>query len=49
MVFDGTATGIKRREASNAVGEEQWYNLAGQRVMQPAKGLYIKNGKKVVK
>jgi len=25
-----------------------FYNLAGQRVAQPAKGLYIVNGKKVI-
>ena len=25
-----------------------YYNLAGQRVAQPTKGLYIVNGKKVV-
>ena len=26
----------------------QWFNLAGQRVVQPKKGLYIQNGKKVI-
>ena len=26
----------------------EFYNLAGQRVAQPTKGLYIVNGKKVV-
>ena len=49
MVFEDVTTGIKRREALNAEGEEQWYNLAGQRVAVPQKGLYIKNGKKIVK
>ena len=49
MVFEDVTTGIKRHEALNAEGEEQWYNLAGQRVAVPEKGLYIKNGKKIVK
>ena len=29
-------------------GEGEWYTLQGQRVAKPAKGLYIRNGKKVV-
>ena len=29
-------------------GEGEWYNLQGQRVSKPGKGLYIRNGKKVV-
>jgi len=29
-------------------GEGAWYTLQGQRVAKPGKGLYIKNGKKVV-
>ncbi len=28
--------------------EGQWYDLQGRRVMQPQKGIYIRNGKKVV-
>jgi hypothetical protein len=44
---DSEITGIK------AIDNGQWtmdnyYNLAGQRVAQPTKGLYIVNGKKVV-
>ena len=27
---------------------EEWYTLQGQRVAKPGKGLYIRNGKKVV-
>ncbi len=43
---DGT-TGIK--EVKNGEMEcEKYYNLQGQRVNLPTKGLYIKNGKKVV-
>ena len=29
-------------------GEGEWYTLQGQRVAKPGKGLYIRNGKKVV-
>ena len=43
---DGT-TGISRL-ASEVVGDV-WYNLSGQRIDTPTKkGLYIKNGKKVI-
>ena len=43
------ATGITsaKREPTTANGE--YYNLAGQKVMNPTKGLYIVNGKKVLK
>ena len=30
-------------------GEGPWYNLAGQRVAQPTMGIFVKNGKKVIK
>lgn len=44
---DGTTTGIKAVENSqSAFGE--FYNLKGQRVTAPQKGLYIVNGKKVM-
>ena len=43
---EGT-TGIS--EAQQRVGEQDvYYNLQGQRVDNPSKGLYIRNGKKVV-
>jgi len=47
VIFDGETTGINNVESSmqNAGG---YYNLNGQRVAQPTKGLYIVNGKKVV-
>ena len=44
--FGGDATGINELKAVEAKGE--FFNLAGQRVAQPAKGLYIANGKKVI-
>ena len=43
---DGDVTGIESVKAAEAKGE--FFNLAGQRVAQPAKGLYIVNGKKVI-
>ena len=44
---EGDVTAINKVEAAKQnVGE--FYNLAGQRVAQPTKGLYITNGKKVI-
>ena len=40
-------TGINNVESSK-LNVEGFYNLAGQRVAQPTKGLYIVNGKKVI-
>ena len=45
--LEGETTGInavKQEVKTNGV----FFNLAGQRVAQPAKGLYIVNGKKVI-
>lgn len=43
---DGT-TGISR--VASEVGNDVWYNMSGQRIDTPTKkGLYIKNGKKVI-
>ncbi len=44
---DGT-TGIKSLAPALSEGEGEWYTLQGQPVVKPGKGLYIKNGKKVV-
>ena len=46
-IFDGDATGIKTVEGSQ-LKAENFYNLSGQRISQPTKGLYIVGGKKVV-
>lgn len=35
---------VKKNEAA----DPYWYNLAGQRVTKPQRGIYIHNGKKVV-
>jgi hypothetical protein len=45
--FGGAATGINDVRSKKADRGEV-YNLAGQRVAQPTKGLYIVNGKKVI-
>lgn len=48
VAFDGETTGITN--VNGNVNDNRWYNLNGQRVGKPAqKGLYIVNGKKVVK
>lgn len=45
--FDEEVTGVETVK-QNAKADNQFFNLAGQRVAQPTKGLYIVNGKKVV-
>ena len=44
---DGT-TGIKDHSSKFNVQSDAYYTLQGQRVMNPGKGLYIKNGKKII-
>ena len=44
----GNTTGIVEMKSEKIVDSDNYYNLNGQRVSQPAKGLYIKNGKKFV-
>ena len=48
IAFDNETTGIKNLTPALSQGEGAWYDLQGRRVAQPAKGLYIVNGKKVV-
>ena len=45
---EGGTTGINAVNGSEVTVNGEYYNLAGQRVAQPTKGLYIVNGKKVV-
>ena len=45
---DGETTGISAVERMNTMNDNVFYNLSGQRVAQPTKGLYIVNGKKVI-
>lgn len=44
----GTTTGISIVEVRNNSTENVCYDLAGRRIAQPTKGLYIVNGRKVV-
>jgi hypothetical protein len=44
---DGS-TSIKDLTPALSEGEGAWYTLQGQRVAKPGKGLYIRNGKKVI-
>ena len=46
--FGGGTTAIEDAVKSDELREKSYYNLAGQRVDQPTKGLYIVNGKKVI-
>lgn len=46
IVIDGATTGIEMNRVTPA--NDRYYNLSGQPVDHPAKGLYISNGKKVV-
>lgn len=49
LTFDfGDATGISAIAKSQEPNANGYYNLAGQRVAQPQKGLYIQDGKKVI-
>ena len=45
---DEDVTGINEIERMKNVENEKFYNLNGQQVAQPTRGLYIVNGKKVV-
>ncbi len=47
-LFEGETTGINAVKSAENNVQGEVYNLAGQRVAQPTKGLYIVNGKKVV-
>ena len=48
-VTPSTTTGIENVKDKKDAVSGDYFNLAGQRVAQPVKGLYIINGKKVVK
>lgn len=47
--FLSTSSGIKTIQSSRSSKDENYYNLAGQRVSKPRQGVYIHQGKKVVK
>lgn len=46
---DAEATGISSASSADAEGDDSYYNLHGQRVAQPAKGVFIRGSKKVVR
>jgi hypothetical protein len=48
IVFDGETTGISTVKTDADTKDAAVYDLQGRRVMQPTKGLFIVNGKKVV-
>ena len=48
MVFDDDLTGINSVKSDDTLNNGTVYNLNGQRVAQPTKGLYIMGGKKVI-
>ena len=49
VVFaDDEATGVADVRCKMADGRNDFYNLNGQKVLNPTKGLYIVNGKKVI-
>ncbi|GEM_PF-6298765 len=49
-MLDGGVTGIEELKNGRMEGlkSESWYDLNGRRVLYPTKGVYIKNGRKVV-
>lgn len=48
FALDGETTGINTLNVERGTMNGEVYNLNGQRVAQPTKGLYIVNGKKVI-
>lgn len=46
--LDGETVGIEGIESNEEAKEDVYYTISGQRVAAPTKGLYIKNGKKVI-
>lgn len=48
-IEDVTAAGITDHQSSTLNTQSSTYNLRGQRVSRPTKGLYIRNGKKMLK
>ena len=48
IVHEGTTTGISTVKTAADTKDAAVYDLQGRRVMQPTKGLFIVNGKKVV-
>ena len=47
VLDEGTETGISHIETAQGAADA-YYDLSGRRIATPGKGLYIKNGKKVL-
>ena len=47
IVFDNESTGILSIDNGQLIKDNEVYDLQGRRVMQPTKGIYVKNGKKI--
>jgi hypothetical protein len=47
-LVEDNVTGIVEIEGKNLQGNERFYNLNGQRVTTPKRGLFIRNGKKII-
>ena len=43
------STAVQTITAQKSAAADEYFNLAGQRIAQPTKGLYIVNGKKIIK
>ena len=48
LKIDDSATGVKEVIEVKEVNDDRFYDLSGRRVYKPTKGIYVKNGKKVV-
>ena len=48
LSFDDETTAISEMKIMRNVDNETFYDMQGRRVAQPAKGLYIVNGRKVI-
>jgi hypothetical protein len=44
----GVATGIESYQMETKRSDGLLYNLAGQQVRQPKRGIYVRNGKKII-
>jgi hypothetical protein len=45
---DDETTGISTMHNTQNIMHNEYYNLKGQRVEKPAKGIYVRDGKKYV-
>jgi hypothetical protein len=45
---ENTTTGIENIKTNTSIKDNIYYNLSGQAVKNPTKGIYILNGKKVI-